>query len=462
MPVVPPRRRRPPRKPAAPTIGSILRLDPAFDALVPKDAQIEKLAGGFTFIEGPLWRPSNALWFSDVVGNVVRQWTPDGKVTEILRPGGYDGNSLPADGFNGPNGMTADKDGAVLLCQHGNRRIARIDKDMKVTTLVDKFEGKKFNSPNDLVFRSDGSLYFTDPPYGLPKGDDDPTKELKFNGVFRLANGKLQAIVKDLTRPNGIALSPDEKTLYVAVSDEAHKVWMRYDLAADGTVSNGKVFADVTAEKEDGLPDGMKVDSLGQRLRERSRRNLGILSGWQAPGHDQAAGDAGQLRLGRRWQVALHYRPHRAVPDQARRCRREAGLLDLDSRRRDETQNIFAGNARRRAPVSRAARAADSAHPILLHVDLSVDPAKEKEMLHNFETIFRPAAVKHPGIHRCEDAEAAFDADGQGSGGRQLSVRADLSKRRTPAEVGGLGDAPESVADHREHALDEELHRDAV
>jgi gluconolactonase len=250
-------------KPAAAAIGSIVRLDPAFDALVPKDAQIEKLAGGFTFIEGPLWRPSNALWFSDVVGNVVRQWTPDGKVTEILRPGGYDGNSLPADGFNGPNGMTADKDGAVLLCQHGNRRIARIGKDMKVTTLVDKFEGKKFNSPNDLVFHSDGSLYFTDPPYGLPKGDDDPTKELKFNGVFRLANGKLQAIVKDLTRPNGIALSPDEKTLYVANSDPAHKVWMRYDLAANGTVSNGKVFADVTAEKEDGLPDGMKVDSMG-------------------------------------------------------------------------------------------------------------------------------------------------------------------------------------------------------
>src|SRR5512141_819892 len=117
-------------KPAA--IGSIVRLDPAIDALVPKDAQIEKLAGGFTFIEGPLWRPSNALWFSDVVGNVVRQWTPDGKVTEILRPGGYDGNSLPAGGFVGPNGMVADKDGAVLLCQHGNRRIARIDKDLKV------------------------------------------------------------------------------------------------------------------------------------------------------------------------------------------------------------------------------------------------------------------------------------------------------------------------------------------
>ena len=248
-------------KPAA--IGSIVRLDPAFDALVPKEAQIEKLAEGFTFIEGPLWRTPNALWFSDVVGNVVRQWTPDGKVTEILRPGGYDGNTLPAGGFNGPNGMIADKDGAVLLCQHGNRRIARIDKDRRVTTLVDKFAGKKLNSPNDLVYHSDGSLYFTDPPYGLPKGDDDPAKELKFNGVYRLANGKLEAIVKDLTRPNGIALSPDEKTLYVANSDEKRKIWMRYDLSANGTVRNGRVFADVTAEKEDGLPDGMKVDEQG-------------------------------------------------------------------------------------------------------------------------------------------------------------------------------------------------------
>src|SRR5438105_9184205 len=223
-------------KPAVASVGSIVRLDPAFDALVPKEAQIEKLAGGFTFIEGPLWRPSGALWFSDVVGNVVRQWTPDGKVTEILRPGGYDGSSLPADGFNGPNGMTADKDGAVLLCQHGNRRIVRIGKDMKVSTLVDKFEGKKFNSPNDLVFHSDGSLYFTDPPYGLPKGDDDPSKELKFNAVFRMSNGKLQPVIKGLSRPNGIAISPDQKTLYIANSEEKNRIWMAYDIADNGTV----------------------------------------------------------------------------------------------------------------------------------------------------------------------------------------------------------------------------------
>ena len=250
-------------KPEVPGVGSIARLDPSLDTLVPKDAKIEKLAGGFIFTEGPIWRPEGALWFSDVVGNVVRQWTPDGKVTEILRPGGYDGNSLPAGGFNGPNGMIADKDGAVLLCQHGNRRIVRIAKDHSVSTLVDKFQGKKLSSPNDLVYKSDGALYFTDPPYGLPKQDDDPAKELKFNGVFRLAGGKLSVAIKDLTRPNGIAISPEEKTLYVANSDEKKKVWMAYDLAPDGSAKNGRVFFDVTAEKEDGLPDGMKLDEKG-------------------------------------------------------------------------------------------------------------------------------------------------------------------------------------------------------
>jgi len=257
----PPRQESAPAAQAAPT-GSFVRSDPAFNSLVPLDAKIEKLAGGFTFTEGPVWRPEGAVWFSDVVGNVVRQWTPDGKVIEILKPGGYDGNSLPAGGYIGPNGMVADKDGAVLLTQHGNRRIVRISKDMKVSTLVDRYQGKRLNSPNDLVFHSDGSLYFTDPPYGFPKQDEDPLKELAFNGVYRLANGKLQLIIKDLTRPNGIAFSPDYKTLYVANSDKK-KVWMRYDVAADGSVNNGRVFADVDSEKEDGVPDGMKVDSLG-------------------------------------------------------------------------------------------------------------------------------------------------------------------------------------------------------
>ncbi len=242
---------------------SIVRLDPALDALIPRDTAVEKLAGGFTFIEGPVWRPSGVLWFSDVVGNVVRQWSPDGKVIEILRPGGYDGHSLPAGGFNGPNGSTRSPDDSVVLCQHGNRRIVRIDSKMNITTVVDNFEGKKLNAPNDLVYRSDGSLYFTDPPYGLPKGDDDPAKELPFNGVFKLSNGTLQVLVKDMTRPNGLAFSPDEKTLYVANSDENHRMWMRFDVNANGTLRNGQVFADVSAEREDGLPDGMKIDSLG-------------------------------------------------------------------------------------------------------------------------------------------------------------------------------------------------------
>ena len=249
-------------KPAV--LGSIVRLDPAFDELVPKDARLEKLADGFTFTEGPLWRPFGVLWFSDVVANVVRQWSPDGRVMEILNPGGYDGKgNLPAGGYNGPNGMTADKDGAVLLCQHGYRRIVRISKDMKIATVADKYQGKRLNSPNDVVYRFDGSFYFTDPPYGLPKGDDDPAKELKFNAVFRMANGTLEPLIKDLSRPNGIAISPDQKTLYIGNSDEKNRIWMAYDIADDGTVSHGRLFANVTMEKDAGVPDGMKVDSKG-------------------------------------------------------------------------------------------------------------------------------------------------------------------------------------------------------
>jgi gluconolactonase len=243
-------------------VEPFLRADPEFDTLVPAGSQIEKVAGGFTFTEGPLWRRHGALWFSDVIGNVVRQWTPDGTVTEILRPGGYNGNSLPEGGFNGPNGMTADRDGAVVLCQHGNRRIVRISRDGATSTLVDRYDGKRLNSPNDLVFHADGSLYFTDPPYGLPEQDEDPAKELPFNGVYRLANGKLQLIIDDLHRPNGLAFSPDYKVLYVANSERPMK-WMRYEVTEDGTVRNPRVFADVDSSTEPGVPDGMKIDIRG-------------------------------------------------------------------------------------------------------------------------------------------------------------------------------------------------------
>ena len=244
--------------------GGILRLDPGFDSLVSSGAKIEKIATGFEFTEGPLWfKESGNLWFSDVQGNVTRQLAPDGVVSEILKPGGYDGTDAPAGSFIGPNGMTFDKDGNVLIAQHGNRRIARRNKSGVLTTLVDRFEGKRLNSPNDLVYKSDGDLYFTDPPYGLIKQDEDPKKELTFNGIYRLQGGKLTLLNKELTRPNGIAFSPDERWLYVANSDAARKVWMKFPVQEDGLLGPGRVFADVTAEKSDGLPDGLKVDAKG-------------------------------------------------------------------------------------------------------------------------------------------------------------------------------------------------------
>ena len=310
-------------------VEPFLRMDPAFDSLVPAGAQIEKLAAGFTFTEGPLWRPQGALWFSDVIGNVVRQWSPDGAVFEILRPGGYDGNSLPAGGFNGPNGMTADRDGAVVLCQHGNRRIVRITADRKVSTVVDRYQGKRLNSPNDLVFHTDGSLYFTDPPYGLPRQDEDPAKELPFNGVYRFADGKLQLIIDDLHRPNGLAFSPDYKTLYVANS-ERPKMWMRYDVAADGTVRNGRVFADVDHSQEPGVPDGMKIDALGNMyaagpggvwIYSPAGTHLGTIKTPETPANCAWGDD---------WKVTVHHGDHRVVSSEACGSRGAASLSMIE------------------------------------------------------------------------------------------------------------------------------------
>jgi gluconolactonase len=243
--------------------AEIVRLDPALDALVPQNAKVEKVASGFIFTEGPVWRPGMGLWFSDLIGDVVRQWSPDGKVIQILHPSGFPAEMWGGRGLVGPNAMVADKDGAVLLCEHANRRIVRITSDMLISVLVDRYEGKRLNSPNDLVYRSEGALYFTDPPYGLPNENSDSAKELPFNGVFRLSHGKLQVIIKNLDLPNGIAFSPDQKTLYISNSDPARKIWMMYDVAADGTVSNGRLMADATSDKGSGNPDGMKIDAQG-------------------------------------------------------------------------------------------------------------------------------------------------------------------------------------------------------
>jgi len=242
-------------------VGKIERLDPALDALVIPGTVIEKVAGGFKFTEGPLWRPDGTLWFSDVQGNVVRSVTPTGQVKVLFENAGGV-SKAPPDAFIGSNAMAQAPDGSVWMAQHGARQIVRVAPDHTLRPVVSQFEGKRFNSPNDLVFAKDGALYFTDPPYGLAKQDDDPAKELAFNGVYRFASGRVQAVVRDLKRPNGLAFSPDYKTLYINNSDPANNLVMRYDVAADGTLVNGRVFANLTS-KIDGLADGMKIDAKG-------------------------------------------------------------------------------------------------------------------------------------------------------------------------------------------------------
>jgi len=240
---------------------SVRRVDPALDKLVPPGAKIEKLAGEFKFTEGPVWMGDHLL-FSDIPANTIFKWTPDGKVTPFRKP--VFPGQFPDGQFVGSNGLTLDAERRLISFEHGNRRVARTEKDGTITVLVDRFEGQRMNSPNDGVHRKNGDLYFTDPPYGFLKQDDDPAKEVKFNGVYRLTKaGKLELLVKDMTRPNGIGFSPDEKRVYIANSDAARKVWMVYDVKGDGTLKSGKVFADVTAEKADGLPDGLKLDTRG-------------------------------------------------------------------------------------------------------------------------------------------------------------------------------------------------------
>jgi gluconolactonase len=248
---------------APPPTQAITRMDAGFDALVPADAVVEKVADGFQFTEGPLWRPAeNRLWFSDVVGNVLRSVTPTGEVEVLIEQAGGP-STAPPGSYIGPNGLLAEPAGTVLMAQHFNRQIVRIGADLQTTVVVDRFEGKRLNSPNDLTYGPGGALYFTDPPYGLPGQDQDPAKELDFNGVYRLANGQLAAVVRDLGRPNGIAFSPDQRTMYVANTEPTRKVIMAYDVAADGSVSTGRVFADATADPAPGMPDGIKLDTNG-------------------------------------------------------------------------------------------------------------------------------------------------------------------------------------------------------
>jgi gluconolactonase len=248
------------------TIGKIDKRDPRLDQLVAPDAVIEVLADGFKWSEGPVWdRAAKRLLFSDVKTNTVHAWSEAGGISVFLKPSGYTG-ATPYPGVEpGSNGLTLDAKGRLVLCQHGDRRVARREGDAFVT-LADKFEGKRFNSPNDLIYAKDGSLYFTDPPYGRPKTFDDPDRELSWQGVYRLApDGKVSLLVKDLKAPNGIGLSPDGKTLYVAQSDGEKPYVMAYPVQADGSVGAGTILFDATPLKKDGPggPDGLKVDARG-------------------------------------------------------------------------------------------------------------------------------------------------------------------------------------------------------
>ena len=250
-------------KPASGALGKIERLDPALDALLGKDAVIEKLAEGFDWSEGPVWMKGDYLLFSDVPLNTIFKWDARSGVTIFRSPSGYTGHT-PRGGEPGSNGLTHDHQGRLIACQHGDRRVARWENGQFVA-LADKFEGKRFNSPNDVVVKSNGDIYFTDPPYGLPKRMDDPTKEIPFQGVYRVVNGKVTLLTGEVTRPNGLAFSPDEKILYVASSDPDKAIWMSYPVKADGTLGAGRVFFDSTAMRpgKKGLPDGLKVDQSG-------------------------------------------------------------------------------------------------------------------------------------------------------------------------------------------------------
>lgn len=257
--------------PAPATIGSIERLDPAIDELIPTAAVIEILADGFDWAEGPVWIPDEEfVLFSDVPANRIYRWQEGEGHTVWLEPSGYTGE-IPRGGEPGSNGLLLDHDGRLVLAQHGDRRIARLEAPLtspapEFSTVADNFDGQRFNSPNDAVIDRHGALYFTDPPYGLAAGPEDPEREMDFAGVFRVdPQGEVSLLTTELSRPNGIALSPDETTLYVANSDPQRALWMAYDLAADGSVANGRVFFDATrwVEERPGLPDGLKVDAAG-------------------------------------------------------------------------------------------------------------------------------------------------------------------------------------------------------
>lgn len=250
------------------TLGRIEWLDPALDELLADDAKIEILASGFTWSEGPLWidHDGGYLLFSDIPRNSIYRWDATNTgISLFMRPAGYTGTEFYGS-EPGSNGLALDQEGRLLLCEHGDRRVSRLTKNGGKRTVVDAYQGKRLNSPNDLVVDSSGAIYFTDPPYGLPNRFDDPRRELDFCGVYRIdPNGDLTLLTKSIERPNGIGLSPDEKNLYVSQSHPDNANWTKFPIQSDGTLGEGTVMYDATdqTKKLPGLPDGMVVDSSG-------------------------------------------------------------------------------------------------------------------------------------------------------------------------------------------------------
>ena len=250
------------------TVGTVERSSESLAALVPANARIEKLADGFEWSEGPVWVSNGSyLLFSDIPNNTVYRWDEENGLQVYLRPAGYMWSDPPGAEM-GTNGLVIDAEGRLLMADHGNRQIVRLDStNFTRATLAARYNGKRLNSPNDLVIRSNGDIYFTDPPYGLRELNDDPAKELPFNGVYRLRpTGEVTLLTDELSFPNGIGFSPDERTLYVANSDPGRPIWMAFDVSPDGMTSNGRVFfdaSDLVRAGMRGMPDGLVVDRSG-------------------------------------------------------------------------------------------------------------------------------------------------------------------------------------------------------
>jgi gluconolactonase len=251
------------RAAAAPVAGRVVRHDPALDAVVRPGAIVERVAEGFRVLAGPVWTPDGALLVSDPAANAIYSWTPDGELAVFRTKSGYAGADVARYRRPGANGLALDPEGRLTIAEHGNRRVTRLEKNGVLTVLADRHQGRRLNSPSDLVYRSDGTLYFTDPPFGLPGQHGDAARELPVSGVFRLRDGVLALVATDLDGPDGLALSPDERFLYVGNRAPRRKVVMRYPVAPDGDLGPGQVFLDVTGAPGEEAPEGLEVDRAG-------------------------------------------------------------------------------------------------------------------------------------------------------------------------------------------------------